>query len=124
MRAWFYLTLRALITIAGLYGLLAFVFPAWRGAIDLYLRGERPDVVAVVVQDQGTALSVPAFAATINTANDEQTYIWFYGNILRLGETQNYTLTLLPHSNIVIDVRATDRGSTSTAKELPTKTTP
>jgi hypothetical protein len=112
-RAVFYLTLRILLFIGGLYGFVIFVFPAWQGAYELYLRGQRPDVLNIIVQDQGLGLSIPALGAPINTPNDNQTFIWLYGRTLRLSDTQSYTLTLLPHSNIVIDVTPTPQSSAS-----------
>jgi len=102
----FYAILRILICFAGFYVLLWLVIPAWRGAYDLYILKETPDVLKVTVQDQGQGLSFPPLAAPINTA-DLKSFFWFYGHTLSLGVTQSYTLTLLPHTNIVIDVITT-----------------
>jgi hypothetical protein len=104
MKMTFYSVLRVLVFIAGIYLMSVEVLPAWRGAYHLYVIGEKPESLKVVIQDQGLGLNFPPLVAAINTPGDENSFVWFYGRALRLGETQNYTLTLLPHSNIVIDV--------------------
>jgi hypothetical protein len=101
----FYAILRVLICLAGFYVFVSLAIPAWRGAYDLYVAKDNPDVLNVVVQDQGLGLSFPPIAAAINTV-DLKNYTWFYGRTLYLGDTQNYTITLLPHTNIVINVSA------------------
>jgi hypothetical protein len=112
----FYAILRILICLAGLYLFVALVIPAWRGAYDLYVVKDTPDVLSVTVQDQGQGLSFPPLAAPINTTGDSQSFIWIYGYTLYLGNTRNYILTLLPHTNIVIDVGQTNSQSTATSQ--------
>jgi hypothetical protein len=111
----FYSVLRVLVFIAGIYLISVEVLPAWRGAYDLYVLGKKPDSLKVVIQDQGLGLSFPPLVAAINTPGDENSFVWFYGRTLRLGDTQNYTLTLLPDSNIVIDV-APFEGTTTVSR--------
>src|SRR5262249_22305260 len=87
-----YALLRVAIFAAGLYLIVIYLLPAWRGAYEMYFFSATPDVVSIVVQDQGSALSFPPLVGAINTPGDAQTFLWFYGRVLPLGNTNSYTL--------------------------------
>lgn len=100
----FYAVLRILISFAGLYVFVSLVIPAWRGAYTLYFQSGQPDVLSGVVDRQGSGLSFVPLVGGIQLRGHPDEFTWFYGHYLPYSETQVYTLTLLPRSNIVIDV--------------------
>jgi len=109
----FYAILRALLCFAGLYLFISLVIPTWRGAYALYIQGVQPDIVNGVVGRQGSGLSFVPLVGGIQLRGHAGEFTWFYGHYLPYSETQEYTLVLLPHSAIVIDVRPVS-GATST----------
>jgi hypothetical protein len=98
-----------------LYGVVIFVFPAWRGTFEVYVLGEPTVAVSGLLESQGSGLSIPAVAGGIKLSGYADEFIWLYGHAMRLDRSHTYVLTLLPHSNIVIDVTSIDSTTTTTA---------
>jgi hypothetical protein len=100
----FYSALRVVVFMAGIYLVFMDVLPAWRGAYDLYVTGNKPEVFTGLIDRQGSGLSFVPLVGGIQLRGYPDEFTWFYGHYLPYSETQIYTLTVLPDSNIVIDV--------------------
>jgi hypothetical protein len=119
-----YAVLRVVVSIVGIYVLIAYVVPTWRGAYKLYALAVSPDTVTDVIEHQGSGLSFVPLVGTIKLRGRADEFIWVYGHYFPYSDIQEYTLTLLPGSNIVVDVKASDGESTTTAEGLSGKKMP
>jgi len=114
-----YAALRVVVSIVGIYVLIAYVVPTWRGAYELYALGTPPDTVTDVIEHQGSGLSFVPLAGTVKLRGHADEFLWVYGDYFPYSDTQEYTLTLLPGSNTVIEVSAAEGVATTTTEGLP-----